>query len=99
MGTKRQQKRFAAQSKLNTEAKMDLIGTIEVAMFGSTGNEIDLVDSLDILSNFSKEWEYDVIDEDENFIQIEIFGNRRNKDIIYDIEDGLIRRGFDAYID
>jgi len=78
---------------------MDLIGTIEVAMFGSTGNEIDLVDSLDILSNFSKEWEYDVIDEDENFIQIEIFGNRRNKDIIYDIEDGLIRRGFDAYID
>ena len=78
---------------------MDLIGTIEVAMFGSTGNEIDLVDSLDILSNFSKEWEYDVIDEDENFIQIEIFGNRRNKDILYDIEDGLIRRGFDAYID
>lgn len=78
---------------------MDLIGTIEVAMFGSTGNEIDLVDSLDILSNFSKEWEYDVIDEDENFIQIEIFGNRRNKDILYDIEDGLQSRGFDAYID
>ena len=76
---------------------MNLIGTINVALFGGTGYNIN--DIKDIMSDISRGWanyDYQIIDQDD-FGDIEIYGIG-NEDILYDVLDQLESEGVDAFI-
>jgi hypothetical protein len=76
---------------------MNLIGTINVALFGGTGYNIN--DIKDIMSDISRGWanyDYQIIDH-YDFVDIEIYGIG-NEDILFDVLDQLDSEGVDAFI-
>jgi hypothetical protein len=76
---------------------MNLIGTINVALFGGMGFNINEIK--DIMSDISRGWanyDYQIIDQDD-FADIEIYGIG-NEDILYDVLDQLESEGVDGFI-
>ena len=79
---------------------MDLIGTIEVALFGGAGNNVEDVENF--MSMYSRSWsnyDYQIL-EDGEFVDIEIYSMVRNLSvgILYDITAELNDADFDASV-
>jgi hypothetical protein len=78
---------------------MDLIGTIEVALFGGAGNNVEDVEKIfSSLMHRSYSLDYEII-EDGEFVQIDIYGSRHaSSDTMDIILAELQYADFDAYI-
>jgi hypothetical protein len=77
---------------------MNLIGTINVALFGGMG--FNIYEIKDIMSDISRGWanyDYQIINQDD-FVDIEIYGIGISEDILYDVLDQLDSEGVDAFI-